>query len=102
CTAIRSRDTSAERINHHLLDQTSRKIGHAIRQHLTHGGRTVKRLAVRQRAGGVDRELSILLAPFANRIVVLERKAEWIHFGMASRTDGVRAMLFHLLAKRQH
>src|SRR5262249_23630570 len=57
-------------------------------------------MAVGQCAGRVDRELAVVRAPRAHRIVILQAEADRIHALMTRCTERVRAMLLQALAQR--
>src|SRR6516225_204386 len=95
-----------------LLDAASEPVGQetlgeGLHKHLAFGDQdvaqapwSVERGAVGQHAGGVDRPAAFLagIAPAADAVIVLERKADRIHEAVADRALRARPVLLHALA----
>src|SRR5439155_20814549 len=67
---------------------------------ITKARRPIQPGTVHQNAGRIDRAWSIIHAPFAGQVEVLERETDRIHDLVARSANRITAMLFHTLANR--
>ena len=86
-------DDPSQRISQKFLNEGSYKHVRAVDQSLLKAGYPFEPGTAGKISGGVNRLFSFGLAPAADRVIVLQRKAQRIHQTVAARTSRIGAVL---------